>query len=58
MSSAPPEQNQEGYREESGLREQQMVQEGLKDEKKWGMSKANYWDKSEKDGLQRSTAGI
>lgn len=48
MSSAPAEQSQEGYLEESGLREQQMVQEGFNHEKKWGMSKIKYWDKSKK----------
>lgn len=57
MSSAPAEKSQEGFLEESELREQQRVQDGFNNEK-WGMNKVNYWEKRKKNGLQRSVAGI
>lgn len=57
MSSAPAEKSQEGFLEESELREQQRVQDGFNNEK-WEMNKVNYWEKRKKNGLQRSVAGI
>ena len=57
MSSAPAEKSQEGFLEESELREKQRVQDGFNNEK-WGMNKVNYWEKRKKNGLQRSVAGI
>lgn len=57
MSSAPAEESQEGFLEESGLSEQQRVQDGFTNEKKWGGGEQGELLGEEKKGWAAKICG-